>query len=201
MIGESLIDFFASMGEPGMVLSLAAIVLIDATLFPTLPEGWMVFIFGAMTETGDPFLWGAVLVLVATFSGMSGNLILYSLVRRAKLPRRIEAAMKKYADFLVVSDERLLLVNRVAPVVPYTGAFMAVCKWDLRKCLAYIFVGGVARWSVIVMLVWLSYDNIRQELAPWVALVAVIAVVVASLIASLIYRRRLGLRGEAPRSQ
>jgi membrane protein DedA with SNARE-associated domain len=201
LIGESLIDFFSSMGEPGMVAALAAIILVDATLFPTMPEGWMVFIFGALTEGGASFSWGMTLVLVATFAGMGGNLVLYGLVRRAKLPHRIERAMKKYTDFLVVSDERLLLVNRIAPVVPYTGAFMAVCKWDLRKCLAYIFVGGVVRWSVIVLLVWLSYDNIRQDLAPWVALVAVVAVVVISLIASLIYRRRLGIRGGAPRSQ
>ncbi len=201
MIGEGIIDFFGSMGEMGMLASLALIILIDATLFPTLPEGWMVFIFGALAVGSDAPLWGVMLVLVATVAGMCGNLVLYGLVKRARLPQRIERVMKKYTDFLVVSDERLLLINRIAPVVPYTGAFMAVCKWDLRKCLAYIFVGGVARWSVIVVLVWLSFDNIRQDLAPWVALIAVIAVVVASLVASLIYRRRLGLRGEASRSQ
>lgn len=201
MIGEGIIDFFGSIGETGMLASLALIILIDATLFPTLPEGWMVFIFGALAVGSDAPLWGVMLVLVATVAGMCGNLVLYGLVKRARLPKRIERIMKKYTDFLVVSDERLLLINRIAPVVPYTGAFMAVCKWDLRKCLAYIFVGGVARWSVIVVLVWLSFDNIRQDLAPWVALIAVIAVVVASLIASLIYRRRLGLRGGAPRSQ
>jgi membrane protein DedA with SNARE-associated domain len=201
LIGEGIIDFFGSMGEMGMLASLALIILIDATLFPTLPEGWMVFIFGALAVGSDAPLWGVMLVLVATVAGMCGNLVLYGLVKRARLPQRIERVMKKYTDFLVVSDERLLLINRIAPVVPYTGAFMAVCKWDLRKCLAYIFVGGVARWSVIVVLVWLSFDNIRQDLAPWVALIAVIAVVVASLVASLIYRRRLGLRGEASRSQ
>ncbi|MCJ7490416.1 MAG: hypothetical protein MUO87_09835, partial [Thermoplasmata archaeon] len=64
MIGEGIIDFFGSMGETGMLASLALIILIDATLFPTLPEGWMVFIFGALAVGSDAPLWGVMLVLV-----------------------------------------------------------------------------------------------------------------------------------------
>jgi len=109
--------------------------------------------------------------------------------------------MTKYTGFLVVHDERLLLLNRIAPIVPYTGAFMAVMKWDLRKCALYIFSGALAKAAVVVVLAWLSYDNLRADIAPWVALLAVVVVLALSIIASYIYRRRVGLRGESSRSQ
>ena len=40
-----------------------------------------------------------------------------------------------------VSDERIILVNRVVPVVPLMGAFIATMKWDPRKSLFYVFIG------------------------------------------------------------
>jgi membrane protein DedA with SNARE-associated domain len=109
--------------------------------------------------------------------------------------------MNQYTNFLIVKDERLLLLNRVAPVVPYTGAFIAVSNWDLKKCALYLVTGATAKSSVVVVLSWLSYDNIREDVAPWIALMAVAIVMVASIVASLIYKRRLRQRGELPRSQ
>lgn len=180
-----------------MLLALGVIILIDGTLFPTLPEVWMVFIFGA---NADSFAWGVLVVLVSSFASLGGNFVLYSLVKAARLPNWISRRLKQYTDFLIVKDERLLLLNRVAPIVPYTGAFMAVCNWDIRKCALYLIVGAMAKSSVVVVLSWLSYDNLRAELAPWVALGAVAIVISASIIASLIYRRRLHERGDLPRS-
>lgn len=181
-----------------MLLALTVIILIDGTGFPTLPEVWTVFIFGAHAGS---FTWGVAVVLVSSAASLAGNFILYSLVKAAKLPTWISRRMRQYTQFLIVKDERLLLLNRVAPVVPYTGAFIAVCGWDVRKCALYLAVGALAKSSVVVVLSWLSYDNLRAEVAPWVALAAVATVIAASLIASLIYRRRLRLRGELPRSQ
>ena len=95
----------------------------------------------------------------------------------------------------------MLLLNRIAPIVPYTGAFIAVSNWDLKKCALYLIMGATAKSSVVVILSWLSYDNLREDVAPWIALIAVIIVMIASIVASLIYKRRLRLRGELPRSQ
>lgn len=181
-----------------MLLALVAIILIDGTGFPTLPEVWMVFIFGA---NPDSFTWGVLVVVVSSVASLGGNFILYSLVKAARLPNWIKKRMRQYTDFLIVKDERLLLLNRVAPVVPYTGAFIAVCDWDVKKCALYLIVGALAKSSVVVVLSWLSYDNLRQDVAPWVALGAVAVVIVTSIVASLIYKRRLRLRGELPRSQ
>jgi membrane protein DedA with SNARE-associated domain len=181
-----------------MLVALAAIILIDGTGFPTLPEVWMVFIFGAYP---DSFAWGVMVVIVSSLASLGGNFILYSLVKTARLPNWISKRMKQYTDFLIVKDERLLLLNRVAPVVPYTGAFIAVCDWDLKKCAVYLVIGALAKSSAVVVLSWLSYDNLRQDIAPWVALGAVAVVIVTSIVASLIYKRRLRMRGELPRSQ
>lgn len=198
MIGEDIINVFSSLGDVGMLLALTLIILIDGTGFPTLPEVWMVFIFGA---NPDSFVWGLTVVVVASFASLGGNFILYTIVKLARPPKRVKRIMQKYTDFLIVSDERLLLLNRLAPVVPYTGAFMAVCNWDIKKCAFYLIVGAFAKSSAVVILSWLSYDNLRQDLAPWVALGAVVIVMATSLVASLIYKKRHGLKGGAPRSQ
>jgi len=198
VIGEDIINVFSSLGDVGMLLALTLIILIDGTGFPTLPEVWMVFIFGANPNS---FVWGLMVVVVASFASLGGNFILYTLVKLARPPKRVKRIMQKYTAFLIVSDERLLLLNRLAPVVPYTGAFMAVCNWDIKKCAFYLIIGAFAKSSAVVILSWLSYDNLRQDLAPWVALGAVVVVMVSSLVASLIYKKRHGLKGGAPRSQ
>ena len=188
MIGEDIIAFFASMGDIGMILALVTIIVIDGTGFPTLPEVWMVWIFGVHFES---FTWALALIVIAGLASLCGNFLLYSIVRFVGMPHRIQKAMRKYTDFLIVSDERLLLLNRIAPLVPYTGAFMAVCKWDLKRCAVYLVTGAMAKAAVVVLLAWLSYDNLKEDLAPWIALVAVAVVLLASLVASVAYRRKM----------
>jgi hypothetical protein len=198
VIGDQIIDGFASLGDVGMIIALVAIILIDGTGVPTLPEVWMVWIFGVHFDSVG---WALTLIVVASLASLGGNFILYSVVKIVGMPKRIQKVMRKYTDFLIVSDERLLLLNRVAPLVPYTGAFIAVHNWDLRKCVLYLIIGAMAKSTVVIALAAFSYDNLRQDVAPWVALIAVIVVLLVSLIASLIYRRRIGL-GEGPaRSQ
>ena len=198
MIGESIIDAFASLGDIGMIIALVSIILIDGTGFPTLPEVWMVWIYGVHFDSVG---WAVMLVFVASFASLGGNFILYTIVKLVGMPKRIQKVMRKYTDFLIVSDERLLLLNRIAPLVPYTGAFMAVCNWNLRKCVMYLLVGALMKSTVVIALAWFSYDNLRQDVAPWIALIAVIVVLLASVVASFIYRKRVGIQGGAKRSQ
>ncbi len=198
MIGEDIINTFASLGDVGMIVALVAIILIDGTGFPTLPEVWMIWIFGVHF---DSLGWAVIIIVVASLASLGGNFILYTVVKVIGMPKRIAKVMKKYTEFLIVSDERLLLLNRIAPVVPYTGAFMAVCNWNLRKCVLYLITGAMMKSTVVIALAWLSYDNLKQEVAPWIALIAVAAVLIASLIASFFYKRRVGLQGGTPRSQ
>ncbi len=198
MIGEDIIGLFAVLGDAGMLLAMAIIILVDGVGFPTLPEVWMVFIFGAHP---DSFAWGASLVLVSTLASLGGNFTLYSFVKLVKVPHRIERIMQRYLNFIIVHDERVLLLNRAAPILPYTGAFMAVSNWNLKKCALYLFVGAMAKSSLVVVIAWLSFDNLRAEVAPWVSLGLVLTVLLASLTASFVYKKRAGLRGVPERSQ
>jgi membrane protein YqaA with SNARE-associated domain len=198
MIGEDIISLFASLGDGGMLLAIAVIILIDGVGFPTIPEVWIVFIFGA---NPDSLIWGIALVLVASLSSLLGNFALYKLVKIAKLPTWIQRKMRQYTNFLIVKDERLLLLNRIAPVIPYTGAFIAACGWNLKRSAVYLFFGAIGKFSVIVVLSWLSFDNLREDIAPWVSIGFVAVMLAASLIISVIYRKRMGVGGEPSRSQ
>lgn len=198
MIGQDIINVFASLGDTGMLLAMLVIIWIDGTAFPTLPEVWMVWIFGVHPLS---FEWGASLVIVASLASLLGNFSLYSLVRLAKLPNWMQKRMQQYTKFLVVHDERLLLLNRIAPILPYTGAFIAACNWNIRRCAAYIFVSALVKFTIIVLISWASFDNLKAEVAPWVSLGFVAMFLTVSIIASLIYRKRRIARGEAQRSQ
>jgi membrane protein DedA with SNARE-associated domain len=198
MIGEDIIGLFAVLGDAGMLLAMAVIILVDGVGFPTIPEVWMVFIFGAHP---DSFAWGAFLVLVCTMASLAGNFTLYSFVKLVKMPHRVERIMKRYLNFIIVHDERVLLLNRAAPILPYTGAFMAVSNWNLKKCALYLLIGAMAKSSLVVVIAWLSFDNLRAEVAPWVSLGLVLTVLLVSLTVSLIYKKRVGLRGVPERSQ
>lgn len=198
MVIEELYDALLAFGDGGALLAIALIIWIDGTLFPTLPEVWLVLVFGLYP---DSFEWGVAVVIVASAASLIGNLTLYSLVKVARLPRWIERKMKQYTEFLLVKDERLLLLNRLAPVVPYTGAFIAVCNWDIRKSVLYLGTSAVAKFTAIGLIAWASYDNLRQEVAPWVSIGIVLILLSASVIVSFIYRKKKHIGGEPARSQ
>ncbi len=197
-IGQDIIDLFAGLGDAGMLIAIAVIIWIDGTAFPTLPEAWMIFIFGTHA---DSFMWGAAVVLVASVASLAGNFTLYYLVKAAKLPKRVQKAMKAYTNWLILKDERLLILNRFAPLIPYTGAFIAVCNWNLKKCAVYILVSAIAKFSVYIVIFWLSFESLKDEVAPWVSLGIVAIVILASVIASIAYRKRQTTGGEPARSQ
>jgi membrane protein DedA with SNARE-associated domain len=138
---------------------------------------------------------------VFTLASLGGNFTLYSFVKLVKVPRRVERIMKRYLNFIIVHDERVLLLNRAAPILPYTGAFMAVSNWNLKKCVLYLFIGAMAKSSLVVVIAWLSFDNLRAEVAPWVSLGLVLTVLLVSLTVSFIYKKRAGLRRVPERSQ
>ena len=197
-LGQEIIDMFSSLGDLGMLLAITVIIWIDGTAFPMLPEAWLVFIFGAHPQS---FAWAAILVLVASCASLLGNFTLYSFVKIAKPPGWIQSAMKKYTGWLVFKDERLLILNRFAPLIPYTGAFMAVCDWNVRKCALYLSLSAVAKFSAYIVIFWFSFENLEAQIAPWVSLGVVAAVIAASVVSSIIYRKRQQTRRDPARSQ
>jgi len=181
-----MFDWFQSFGLAFTLLGLFLILVIDAMLFPALPE-----LFAVLAFLMDPSAeWGIILLGTVCLAEIIGNTVLYSLVKWKRLPDFVEKAIKKWTGFIIFSDERIILVNRVAPVLPFTGAFIATCKWDYRKSMLYLVIGGLLKYSALFAMVVLFNYQFDTDQAKLFSLVAVIIVICLSLLASWFFRNR-----------
>ena len=186
---DQLLHYFGGFGPVGLVVFLFIVLFADAMLIPTLPE-LFVMAFYANSPT---LAWGLLLLAVVCSAELTSNATLYLVVRRFGLPAPLERRMKQWVHFLAVSDERAILVNRVAPVVPFMGAFIATMKWDPRKSLLYVFVGALVKYSVLIALVDVLFEVFEGPTARNFTLAAIAAVVVLSFIQGHYHKRkRLG---------
>ena len=142
-LGQAIYDLFGANGEWGLVLCIFLIFLLDALLIPTLPELFFVLAFIGGANYGHPLLFGVELLIAAVIAEQIGIFSLYLVVKKYnhKIPKKIQSALDKYTQFLVVSDEKLLLLNRVAPMLPFAGAFVAILNWSVPKSAFYITIG------------------------------------------------------------
>ncbi len=196
----SLDQFFAalfgSLGPAGSLMALLLIFAVDAALFPALPEVWIVVTYTYRPELMDPTVWAVLLLAVAIAGDVLGTSALYGAVRRwvvhrRRMPHWLERAMQKWTSFLIVRDERVILMNRAVPVVPMVGAFIATLKWDYSRSMAYVAVGGLAKYAVLLYIVFaigVAYDIAT---ARWITLLLVVAVVAVSFVASSWRRQRI----------
>ncbi len=196
-VADWLTGLFAFLGPAGTLLALFLAFVIDAAIIPTLPELAVVLSYLLGRPAGmEPLPWGALLLAMAVTGEVVGNTLMFLWVRklvvdRGHLPRILGRAMKGWTDLLLVRDERIILVNRIAPVVPFVGAFIAVVGWSFRKSLLYIVLGALAKYSLLLVLVGylgLVYD---PGTATWITVLAVVLLVAVSVGASMAYRRRI----------
>ncbi len=204
-VGDILAALFAFLGPAGAVLALYLIFVLDAALLPALPELFIVVFFTAYAGVVAPVTWGSLLVATAIAGELSGNLLLYLVVRRGliapdRMPKRVERLMAGWVNFLVVSDERVILLNRIAPVVPLVGAFIAVMKWDLRRSMVYVAIGAAVKYSVLLALVGALGLVLSPAQTPIAAISLVVAIIGISLAASHARRRRILSRTAAART-
>src|SRR5437667_120566 len=139
--------------------------------------------------------WAALLLLVAVAGDLLGTTILYALVRRIlvrgrRMPRWLESGMRRWTEFLGVPDERAILLNRIAPVVPFVGAFIATLRWNYRRSMGFVAVGGLAKYAVLLYLVFVIGVAYDPRTARSITLVLVVVVVAMSVLGSWLYRRR-----------
>ncbi len=168
-----------------MILALYFLSILDSVAIPTLPDIFAVLIF-----LGDvSWDWGLIVLVVALLGDISGDTLLYVFVKKVKVPGFVQKFSKKYVEFLVVSDERLILLNRIAPVMPFTGAFIAMLDWNYRKSMFYIFVGGIAKYGALFLLVGAFNVVWTEDTAQLVSIIMVLATVAISLAASYLYRK------------
>lgn len=203
VVDDFLSGLFAFLGPAGALIVLFFVFVLDAALFPALPEVAIVLTYSYIPAGFDPGSWAVVLVAIAVAGEATGNTALYvfvsrALIRRGHMPRTLERFMQRWIQFLVVRDEKVILLNRVAPVVPLVGAFIAACRWDYRRSLAYIVGGAAAKYVVLLVLVgWvgIAYD---PATARWVTVGLVLGIVAVSLGLSVLYRRRVGVPPRDP---
>ena len=195
-LDELLTALFGSLGPVGSLLILLIVFALDAALFPALPEVWIVLTYTYRPEPLGPIAWAGLLLAMAVAGDVVGTSLLYAAVRRwvvqrRRMPHWLERAMKKWTSFLLVQDERVILMNRAVPVIPMVGAFIATLGWRYRRSMAYVSLGGLAKYAVllyVVFVIGLAYD---VETARWITLALVALVVALSFLASWVRRRRI----------
>jgi membrane protein DedA with SNARE-associated domain len=117
---------------------------------------------------------------------------LYYVVKNIRIPKRIRSIADKYSQMLLVKNERIVLLNRVAPFVPYMRAFAAICNWNLRKVLTYTFIGGMLKFGAILAMSSLFFAYMSTGMAQAVTLALMIGVIAISLTFSMAKHRKEG---------
>lgn len=180
-------DLFGPYGMAGVVAMVFIAFLLDATFIPALPEIFIIIGFAYDPTPG----FALVLLCTAIVAEVLGNLILYSLVEKFGLPKRLKRIMNKYVDILIVSDERMMLLNRIAPLIPYSGAFISVIDhWTLKRSLMYIVIGCILKYGLILSMSTFFYAYFTSDVAQYVMIAFIIIVLAISFIASYIRRKR-----------
>jgi len=188
-IGEWLMGIFGESGALLLILCVFLIFLADAMFFPTLPEFF--FIAAFFYDPTLPF--GLCLLAVAIAAEVIGLVALYVIVGKLKVPKRIDRAANKYLKFLVLGDERLLLLNRIAPMIPFSGAFARIAGWDLKKSVFYVFVGCVLKYGIILLMSNFFHSYYSSGDAQTYTLIFIVAVIAISFVSSVIVKRKKGM--------
>ena len=180
-------DIFGPYGMAGVVAMVFVAFLVDATVFPFLPEIFIIVGFAYEPTPG----FAVILLLTAIIAECLGNTLLYCVVQRFGLPRKLKRVMNKYVSILIVSDERMMLLNRIAPMIPYSGAFISVIEsWKLSRALFYIVIGCILKYGLILSMSTFFYSYFTSDVAQYVMIGFVVLILAISLIASYIRKRR-----------
>ena len=195
-IGQVIYDLFGDNGDLGVLLCIFLIFLLDALLVPTLPELFFILGFMAGAEHNTPIVFGCELLLVAILAELVGILSLYYVVKHIRIPKKIEKLVDTYTKFLVMGDERLLLLNRIAPMIPFAGAFIAIAKWDLKKSMFYIVLGCVLKYGIIMLLSNMFLDFFSSDQAQLFMIIMIVVVIAVSMVLSIVVKKRHGIDKE-----
>lgn len=198
--GAWLQGTLGAFGVGGQLAILFIIFFVDAVLFPMLPEAFVVVFYQTLptfdtrfSDRADLVLTAATLLIVILAAEVLANAFLYSLVKwkRDRLPKRLTGAMNKWREFLFVSDERVVLLNRIVPIMPFTGAFIAVSPWDPRKAMAYLALGGAVKYGAVIAVLAVAGLVFDRSATLWVSLALVVGIVALSAVTQVYFRRRL----------
>ncbi len=191
MIGDLIYEFTGG----NILLLLIGVFLIfylDSMVITILPEVLILFFFASRPETIPIFSWAVMLLIMAVIGDVSGNFSVYILFKKWKwFHDKVSHRLRKYVGFLVLKDEKLILLNRIAPALPMCGVFMAACKWNIRRSLFYIFLGGAIKYSIILFFFGFLNVYYPEETAFYITLIFVAVFLVVSFFLGRNKRRKL----------
>jgi hypothetical protein len=195
-VGSALWGLFEPLGPWGGLIFVFLLFYIDAIILPTLPELFVVLVFVSQDHGGSDwmFMYGGMMLLTIVLAEIAGVMTLYLVIKRARLGsyrEKICRAVERYRSFLLVQDERMILLNRIAPILPFLGGFIALSSWNLRRSMTYVVIGGVLKYGIILMMSGFFLAYFAQDTAQTVTLVMIIGILAASFIASCIRKRRV----------
>lgn len=191
MIGEFILDITGG-NIYLLLLGVFLIFFFDAMVLTLLPEVLILFFFATRPEELPIYIWVIVLVIMACVGDVSGNYTVYLLFKKVKRYHNwAHDKMRKYVGQLVLKDEKLILLNRIAPALPMCGAFMAACNWNVKESLFYIFIGGAIKYSVILFLFGLLDWIYPVDTAFWITFLSVGVFLVISFFLGRRERKRL----------
>ena len=193
-ISSVIIGIFNPTNVVGGLVCIFLLFYIDAIIFPTVPELFTVGIFASQTQIAT--LWFGLLILgTIAISEVLGFCTLYYVVKKVKVPKLIRRGVDKFQAFLIYPDERMILVNRIAPIVPFLGAFASICNWSLRRSLKYTLIGGFLKYGLILLASGLFIEYWDRSTATLVVLTMVIIVIIISFVASYYRKKKMVEQG------
>jgi len=193
MLGQDIISFFQGFGPFWLIVGFALISFLDGFAIPALPEAWLILI--ALTPSSIPNpTWGITLILVGVSAAVGAQFLLYSIVKKVGMPRRVKKVMNHYMKFLIVSNEKLAFVNWLAPVIPFTGAFIAVSEWKPRLAFIYSILGGFVKFTILILIAIIFPSLFSPETVADASIALVLIVLAVSLGVSYIRYKRIERR-------
>ncbi|MCA1819039.1 MAG: hypothetical protein ABR562_01460 [Thermoplasmatota archaeon] len=147
-------------------VAVALVFLLDGLGVPLMPEVAVLLAFNLRPTFG----WGAWLLALVVVMEVSASLLLYGIVRYIGIPARLERLLAGYSKTLLVNDERLLLLNRVVPVLPMSGAFVHIRRWRLGRSFLFLGAGSLAKYGLLLMVAATAYAYFQSGTALAVGL-------------------------------
>ncbi|HVL48788.1 MAG TPA: hypothetical protein VM889_09550 [Candidatus Thermoplasmatota archaeon] len=169
------------------ILVLVAAFTLDSLGIPSVPEIATLIVFGA----NPTIVWAlqilAIVVAVEVFAGW----VLYALVKRFGVPPWLSKIMVKYSSSLMLADERLLLLNRIFPVLPFGGAFIHVAGWNVRRAFAFVAAGSAMKYALLLAFSGVAFVYLESDFARGVSLGGLVLFLVGSWFVASRRRKRL----------
>ncbi len=172
-----VMSLLSAVGPAGMILGLLVVVFLDSIVVPIGPELLAIAIFA----TNVDLFWALLIVGTVALAQVLGSTVLYMIGRHPRImPKYLKKVMDRYRSGLLIKDERMVLLNCFVPVLPFLGAFVAVAKWDYKKSMAFVVLGGAMKYSLFLGMSTTFHQLFEQGIAQRASLVAVLALLVVS---------------------